>query len=272
MSESSPPDSAADHAEAFPSLPETATEACGRYARDVFDLLGFVGFVAQVATRSDEIQRIAEKALRDTAVSDKDREPSDATPGTDGAATRQLREFRHLLLQMMLSRGVDNFLTYVSQLLALVFRTRPETLRSSETVRVDEVLRHESMDELVNDLADRRVNRLAYLGMRELADDLADKLDLRLFERDEDLERAVEVIEIRNLIAHNRAVVNQTFLRRLPPSREREGDLVALEFDRVYSELRFLTERVFDIDGRAASKFALPTVKPPGTDMSGRAV
>jgi hypothetical protein len=260
MSDDLPPD-AAPEAEEFPPLPETATQACSRYAREVTDLLGFVGFVAQMAMRSDEVQRVAAEALRDGA-SDQERERYDATLATGGAAVKELRKQRHLLLQMVLSRGVDNFLTYVSELLALVFRMRPETLRSGEMVQLNEVLRHDSINELVNALADRRVSRLAYLGMRELSDDLAGKLDLRLFEGDADLERAVEVIEIRNLIAHNRGVVNETFLRRLPRSDARDGDLVALEVDRVMSELKFLTERVFDIDQRAVSKFGLPTVRP----------
>jgi hypothetical protein len=262
MTEDAPPPSAADPLGELPPLPEAATQACGRYTREVYDLLQYVGFVAQLATRSDEVQRVAAEALRDTARSDEERERYEAMLETRGGALEQLRARRHLLLQMMLSRVVDNFLTYVSELLALVFRTRPETLRSSEVVRLDEVLRHKSIDELVNALADRRVNRLAYLGMRELSDDLAGTLALRLFEDDADLACAVEVIEIRNLIAHNRGIVNQTFLRRVPKSDAQEGEPVALEIDRVMSELKFLTERVFDIDQRVASKFALPRVRP----------
>ncbi len=262
MSQGEPPASGA-LSELLPPLPETATQACGRYAHEVTELLGFVAFVAELATRADEVRRVAAEALRDTAKSDEEREQYEAALGTGGGAVQKLREQRHLLLQMMLSRAVDNFLTYLSELLAVVFRTRPETLRSSETVRLDEVLLQESIDELVNALAERRVTRLAYMGTRELSNDLAEKLDLRLFEDEADLERAVEVVEIRNLIAHNRGVVNQTFLRRLPGSAAKEGDLVALEVDRVMSELKFLTERVFDIDQRVASKFALPTVKPP---------
>jgi hypothetical protein len=233
--------------ELLPPLPDRYTEACDRYTVDVTDLVAFVGFVAGLATRFDDVQRIAIQALRNTARSDEERERYEAELETGGATVQQLRELRHLFLQMMFSRAVDNFLTYVSELLALVFRTRRETLRSSEMVRLDEVLRHDSMDELVISLADRRVNRLAYLGMRELVDDL---------------DRAIEVIEIRNLIAHNRAVVNRTFLGRLPGYVAEEGELVSLDIDRLLSELSFLTKAAYDIDGRAVAKFVLPTVTP----------
>jgi len=79
------------------------------------------------------------------------------------APDERLRFSTHepLLQEMVVVRFVDNFLCYLGELLALIFGTRPETLRSSEQERIDFVLQYDSMDELRAALAEKRVERLA---------------------------------------------------------------------------------------------------------------
>jgi hypothetical protein len=255
----------------LPDLPEELTEPGGRFARDVVELLGFVGFVSGLALHADEVRRVAGKALRDTARDAEERAQREKALDEGNSVVKELRRHNPVLLQMTLGRLTDNFLTYLSQLLALLFRTRPETLRSREAVQLDEVLAYDSMQSLIEALAERKVDRLAYLGMRELTDDLSEKLGFNLFERPDDLERAVEIIEIRNVIVHNRGAVNRRFLSRLPAYPAEEGELISLTIERVLSELEFLTTAAFDIDARAAAKFGLATFASPGrTDPEAR--
>src|SRR5271157_4510607 len=47
-----------------------------------------------------------------------------------------------LICEMAVCRVVDNYLTYVSDLLGLIFSARPETLKSSEEVTLEFVLTH----------------------------------------------------------------------------------------------------------------------------------
>jgi hypothetical protein len=56
-------------------------------------------------------------------------------------------------------RYVDNYLVYVADLIALLFRTRPEALRSSEQVSLEQVLRHRSLDDFIAWQVDERVNQ-----------------------------------------------------------------------------------------------------------------
>jgi hypothetical protein len=89
---------------------------------------------------------------------------------------RDFFEYREqLLLQLVLARSVDNFLVYIADLLALIYRTRPETLRSSESVPIELIMKHDTMDDLISTLSDMRVNELSYKGMRELSDYLRKK-------------------------------------------------------------------------------------------------
>lgn len=171
-----------------------------------------------------------------------------------------LRTFGQMLFEMVLQRAADNFLTYVADLLALVFTKNPHVLKSQEKVSYEEVLECTTMDEVVSRLAERRIHELSYKGMRELQNDLSKRMNFWLFESDEDLDRAIFLIEARNLIAHNQGRVNRIFLARVKGiDTYLEGQRLQLNFDDVESNQRFLLEAVLDIDRRASEKFVLPT-------------
>ena len=114
------------------------------------------------------------------------------------------------------------------------------------------------MEELVAWLAERRVERLAYQGMSTLAEDLSERLGLSLFGEPEDAGRAIRIVEIRNLIVHNRAVVNRVFLSRVPDYPAKEGDRIEIDVDDLFEDVQFLAGLCFDLDRRAAEKFGLP--------------
>ncbi len=164
--------------------------------------------------------------------------------------------YRRLSQEVLLTRVVDLFLTYVARLLALIFITRPETLRSSGHVRVDFVLQYQTMKELIRALADEQVNRLAYKGMRELTAEIERQIGFAFFDDEKDLARAIETIEVRNLVVHNAGVVNPIFRRRLPDYPGEVGKPVALP-DAVHAAT-FLAHSVIGIDRSAVAKYGLP--------------
>jgi hypothetical protein len=164
-----------------------------------------------------------------------------------------------LLAEMAFLRVVDNYLTYLTELLSEIFLARPETLRSSEQVKVDFVLGHASMDELIARLAQRKVDRLAFSGMGELANYFGEDLKLPLFLVDGDLERAVRLIEVRNLLVHNRGIVNERFKFRVRTSTEDIGSQVTVDSDR--DDISWLVDAVSNLDGRALVKYRLKGFK-----------
>jgi hypothetical protein len=182
-----------------------------------------------------------------------------------------LADHRKRIIEMQLERMVDYFLTYLAELLALLYRTRPETLRArtgargdgGDTIRVDEVLDHSSIDDLVATIADDRVYTLSYKGLRGLNDYLAG-LGFDLFPNEKSLRIASLLVELRNLIAHNRGRVSRVFLRRLPDPPLLGGESLQLgdEVDIPFAELGrmmlFLDLSVADIDSRAIAKWNLP--------------
>jgi hypothetical protein len=242
-------------------LPDPMTEPCLRFIQSYKQSLDLVSLVAEFAFRIDEFAAIVAAGAAEVVGE------TDAVTGMieDGVGAREALQLHfQLLLQMTLCRAVDNYLTYISELMALIFQTRPETLRSSETVRLDMILQHETMDDLISSLAEKRVNELSYQGMRNLSAYLSKRLGFRLFDRNDDLEHAVRLIEFRNVIVHNRGIANRVFLSRLPGLDMRLGETIELDPDTMHNAIVFLAQSAFDIDTRAAIKFDLPRPVPKG--------
>ncbi len=73
-----------------------------------------------------------------------------------------LRHHEALICEMAVCRVVDNYLIYVSDLLALIFSARPETLKSSEVVTLEFVLTNRTTPQLINAIVRRKVDRLLF--------------------------------------------------------------------------------------------------------------
>lgn len=244
------------------SIPAEMTPPGWGFHKEHERLFGFIIYVTQLAISTDEKAKIAVRALYELDEPDKYQAAMENIEKR--GATRALRKLhRTLILEMMLCRATDNFLTYLSELLALVFRSRPETLRSAETVRLDKVLKHATMEDLVRDLAERKVNQLSYQGMRDLSAYLSERLGFELFPNALNLERAVRTIEFRNLIVHNRGIVNDLFLSRVPGEAGKVGEPLNLDTDQIFDDLNFIAVSVYDVDSRAVEKFRLPVGPHP---------
>lgn len=167
-------------------------------------------------------------------------------------------QFLPLTLKLYMSRAVDQFLVYTSKVLAQIFTTRPETLRSGAQVKIEEVLEYSTMEDLIRALADLEVNRFAYKGLRELDADLRKKIGLALFENSSDLEAAAEAIEVRNIITHNDGVVNRVMAGKVPGYSDKIGQQV--DASDALQTSSFLASCARDIDIRAVDKFGLATM------------
>ncbi len=256
------------HNHQHPRVPGAMTQPGWSFQHEHERLFAFVVYITQLATSMDEKAKVAARALYEEEEPEKYRETLENIE--KHGATRALRKLhRTLLLEMMVRRVADNFLTYVTELLVVVFRARPETLRSSETVRLDAILKHATMEELVHGLAERKVSQLSYQGMRDLSAYLADRLGFELFTKPENLERAVRIIESRNLIVHNRGLVNDLFLSRVPSASAKIGEPLDLDTDQIFDDLEFIALSVYEVDDRAVQKFSLSAVA--GTSKPGAA-
>lgn len=184
----------------------------------------------------------------------------------DWKSSKPLAPYRQVIFEMFLCRMVDNFLTYISDLLFLIYETNPDVLtRTQETVLVQTVFQHSSLEDLRSEIVERRIMNLSYRGMKELQTYLAEptQLDFKLFTTKVGLQFASYVIQIRNLIVHNRGVINRTFLYRIPKEwrSHKVGDKMSLSGGSMDVVHKFFINATSDIDERAGKKFKLPRLK-----------
>ncbi|HET7572659.1 MAG TPA: hypothetical protein VFJ77_08320 [Gaiellaceae bacterium] len=241
------------------------TEPGHRHAAAHFDLLMFIGWLAATVATVDGVEELStiEEVYEPPAELDLERYKTlDA-----------FLSYRQLLFEMIVERQVDNYLNYLAELLALIFKERPETLRrrpekgqESDSVSLDEILKYESMDDLFAAVVERKVRNLSHESVDALARYLKG-LGFELFPDDGDSTFVVFAVETRNAIAHTRGIVTRRFVERVPGFDLAPGDRTTFALKTVDTLQGALNHSVEDIDRRAAEKWGLPRTTrryPPG--------
>jgi hypothetical protein len=172
------------------------------------------------------------------------------------AAAALLEEYGDLVAEMVLTRSVDDFLTYVSHLMKLLFQQKPEILQSAVQVRLDDILRLPDRDAVIQYAIDDYVRKLSYQSLSELYRDLKVKTSFRLFTSENLLNVAIEAVAIRNVLVHNNGMVDARLADLVSRYRGHEGHRVG-DFDAVGFR-NHLIRAVIDIDQRARTKWTLP--------------
>lgn len=169
-----------------------------------------------------------------------------------------------LMNNLLFGRGVDNFLTYVSEILYEVFLRRPEILKTSQReTTVAEVLEHATRADFIAFVAEDLVRELAYKGLANLNKFVGKKLKVPLVEKDTDLETLVRIVEDRNLIAHNRGVVNKLYLHRVAKPRHLLSRRLPFHTHETVEDYVFLHDVAADFDARVRAKFRLRKQRKP---------
>jgi hypothetical protein len=185
--------------------------------------------------------------------------------------------FKHLerhwdrLLEMGLLRVADWYLTYLSNLLALIFTTEPSTLkrgrgeiRGAPSFDLEEAIKADPKDERILIYAEQEVARLSEKSIRKLRLSFNHKFQFELFRTKEQLEAAVFVIAFRNILTHNNGIINRRFLNDLASTvfetKLETGERLPLDTDLLKSIAGILDMSASDIDDRTIEKWKLPTV------------
>jgi hypothetical protein len=243
-----------------PTMP--VTEPCAVFFKEIYTLYSFLIFTLRTVEKIDDTAKAAAKemlrlsGLVDGLVDQEQRAESERVAKEGTGIIDALRSYGRFINEITICRGVDSYLNYLSELLALIFRTRPETMKSGEMVRIDAVLEHKTMEDLIAALAARRVHDLSYQGMASLTTYLDSRLGFNLFTDEGISAEVVRIVETRNLIVHNRGVVNEIFASRMPSLRLQIGEQIKL--GAATNDVELLEQAVYDMDARAATKFRLP--------------
>jgi hypothetical protein len=239
--------------------PEDGSASAEEFFRENHGIFGLFNFVIDSVLASDYTVYVAGKALAGETWGEIST-PAELANRNPGTRTIYLRRNRQALLEMFLGRAVDNFQKYLTDVIREVLKQQPAMLKSKQnTVSLEEVLQFDSLDEFVRQVIESKVNALSYQGFRELQDWCSEKGIPLVIPHGKE-EQIVEAIATRNLITHNRGIVDQKYLRLVSSPRFGVGQARRLEVDDLFGTLELLNEAVGATDHAVVAKFRLPKV------------
>jgi hypothetical protein len=235
-------------------LRQPATLALADHLNDLHATLGFRAFLALMVVKVDY------------GHGDPSKFPKPGDPPDPKSAYEQMNQHANVLDGMLFCRGVNSFLTYLADLMTLIYEKYPKKLPSNKQVTYAFCIEHHAANDLISALAEETVRELTHQNLGALAKYFEKKLDIPLFASDAQAATAALCVDIRNIITHNRGIVNRFFIQRNPRFRDDLGKKVVLEESETREMLGTLGYCARQLDLRAIKKFGLETIKPQFKD------
>jgi len=167
--------------------------------------------------------------------------------------------------EILLTHAVETFDLYLLHILRLIYSECPELV--IEEARLETEFPKSAFDS-PNDfflfLAEKKLQQLGYKGLAQLRSYFEKKLGVVLFKDETIFEDAQLASQVRNLITHNDARVNEIFLKRTSGLKITPAPEIGLRYV-VSTEWRHhistsLDSIVFDFDAIAIQQFRLPSL------------
>jgi len=230
-------------------LRQPATEALVRFLEDLRATIGFQAYLWRLIVKVDH--------------GDPTGPPNPSALPTSNSAVAEMDNIHSALLdEMLFCRAVNSFLTYLADLMTLIYEKYPQKLPSDKKTTYRFCIEHHIAGDLVSALAEETVMELTHKRLDELAEYFSEKLDLVLFTKDEYAVNAALCVDIRNIITHNRSVINRFFIKRNPRYADELGKRVMVAKNERRDMLGTLGYCARQIDIRAIQQFGFPTVSP----------
>jgi hypothetical protein len=118
-----------------------------------------------------------------------------------------------VLARLILANLIDSYETYLLELMLGIYLTKPETLKSLKTITVEEALNCNDRAELVQLIAQKRVEEIERGGLEGFARVFEQSYQFKLFTTSEE-PMAKRLFAIRNLYTHQNGRVDAKFLKQ----------------------------------------------------------
>lgn len=212
-------------------------------------------FTINVVLRGDYTAFVAKQALAGEEY--KTLTPTDLATKQPGPLIKQLRNSRQELIEMFLSRVVDNFQIYLVEIIRLALQKEPRILSErKQEITLGHILKFDSIEALTRDIIEKKLNDLAYDGFGSLEKWCRDKA-IPLMVPDDERGKIVELIALRNIIAHARGVVDERYKAAAPSSKFKVGEKRELQTDDLFAAIETLDSIAGATDTAVGTKFGI---------------
>jgi hypothetical protein len=198
----------------YPRLSIKVTHAFSRFLADYHENIDNFLFLIHLTARADHVRVTASKALISGAKPE-ELERLQKSANDPDATLRQLQRYSSVQSRNLTNATVNALQHYFSEIIQAAASKRSEILRSSETLKVDEILRFKTYKELIAFLIDKKINELSYGGIKGMESYFRDRLGIEMFPTDQSRILLTTFIEIRNINVHNRGFVNDLFFSKV---------------------------------------------------------
>jgi hypothetical protein len=243
-------DKADKEASGLELLRQPATLALARYLNDLRSVLGFEAYLWRTIVKADYNH------------GDPTKFPKPGDPPPTESAVAQMDVHSAVLGEMLFCRGVNSFLTYLADLMTLIYEKYPKKLPSNKQTTYRFCIEHHIAGDLISALAEETVMELTHQSLDALAKYFKKNLDLVLFTKGAHLANAGLCVDIRNVVTHNRGIANRFFIQRNPRFADDLGKRVVLSEQERREMLSTLGYCARQLDVRAIKKFGLETIEP----------
>lgn len=241
--------------------PELSTKSGVMYFDSTIRDVDFFFFIIDTVLIGDYIPYHAKKTLElaDGLIveSEMAKSPEELMQTKPGNRLKKLRQHSQEFIEMIYSRQVDNFQTYIVNLVREILKVKPNILHNNHpSISIAQLLEVESKDALISEVIESKVSSLANKGFENIEEwCIASGIPLTV---DRDLKgKLKEFIATRNIIVHNRCIVDEKYLRVVPYSKYEKGSLRKLDVDDLYDAINIFSEIVTHTDKKSIEKFNL---------------
>jgi len=241
--------------------PDISTKSGELYFDSTLSDLEFLFFIIDTVLIGDYIPYHAKKTLElaDGLATESEviKSPEELLQEKPGNRIKKLRQHSQEFVEMIYSRQVDNFQTYIVNLVREILKVQPNILHNNHPqISIAQLLKVDSKDELISEVIENKVSSLANKGFKNIEEWC--KLSGIPLAVDKGLKSKLkEFIAIRNIIVHNRCIVDEKYLRVVPHSKFKKGSLRKLTVDELYDAINIFSEIVKQTDIKSIDKFNL---------------
>ena len=233
----------------LPSPKRTCTWEGYKFQLQHYKIFDFLFFLTHQTSASDNLTRKVAALIENLGYD----EYSDLLVNIKSnpeLSSKKLSSFSTYQSQMMMIRLIDNFNCYLSDILQITLKKQPDALKSNETVKVEDILKFNNHSDLVNFLINRKLNNLAYGGLREVEQFISSRFNIELFENENERENMILAYEIRNINTHNRGIVNEIFLSRIGNMDHQFQFETGKRFHTGFDEITVFANNILEIGNR----------------------
>lgn len=239
-------------------LPENSSRAAVDYYLAAENDRNLFGFLISSVTNSDYMHYIATRAL-EGADAEELLSAEDQLKASPGRGVKRLKAFRQDILELFLSRQVDNFNTYLVEMIRSVLHKQPRILSDrKQELSIKHILRFDSIDSLVRDIVESKISSLSYEGLGDLEDWCKSK-GIPLVVPGGSRARIIDLISTRNLVVHNRCNVDERYKKATNRQDISIGDKLEITTDHLFGGWTIFDSVVRETDLAVCHKFILPT-------------